>query len=284
MQAFLSFFEPMGSIISVFITFGVAFIIASVITKIINKFIIKRSTFLKADPTNFNFLKNSVRVVIYSTATVLVFLRIPELRNLGSAIFAGAGIFAAIIGFASQKAFSNIISGIFIVLFKPFRVGDIIEVGQDKMGRIEEITLRHTIISDFENKRVIIPNSIISEETITNSDIVDERIRKQILIQVSYESNLDLAMKIIADVCSSHPHCVDARTEEELLLNEPIVPVRVIDFAESGINVKAYIWTRNRLEAFILKSDVLQTIKKKFDANNIEIPYPHRVIIHKNQG
>ena len=103
------------------------------------------------------------------------------MKSLGTALFAGAGILAVIVGFASQKAFANIISGIFILISKPFKMSDIIEFTDGKKGVVEEITLRHTIIKDYENRRIIIPNSIISEETIINSNIQDEKIRKHIV-------------------------------------------------------------------------------------------------------
>ena len=84
---------------------------------------------------------------------------IPSLKNLGTALFAGAGVMAAVKGFASQAAFSNIISGVFVILFKPFRVGDIVQLTNGLKGKVTDITFRHTVIKDYENRRIIIPNS-----------------------------------------------------------------------------------------------------------------------------
>ena len=107
-------------------TFLAAFILSFIFRRLLNLIILKSSERLKADPTNFSFIKNSVSIVIYTVAIIFIFLKIPYLRSLGTALFAGAGIIAVVIGFASQKAFSNIISGIFILIFKPFRVNDVI--------------------------------------------------------------------------------------------------------------------------------------------------------------
>ena len=126
-----------------------------------------------------------------------IFYFTPSLRALGTTIFAGAGIFAAIIGFASQQAFSNIIGGIFIVIFKPFRVGDLIEIGVASKGTVEDITLRHTVIRDFENKRIVIPNSAISSETILNSHLKDGRINRRIEFRVFLDTDIDRAIEII---------------------------------------------------------------------------------------
>ena len=145
--------------------FLIAFILSFILRRFLNLIIVKYAERIKANPTNFSFLKNSVSIIIFSIAIIFIFLKIPYLRSLGAALFAGAGIMVAVIGFASQKAFSNIISGIFILIFKPFRVKDTIEFLDSTKGVVEEITLRHTIIRNYENRRIIIPNGNISDET-----------------------------------------------------------------------------------------------------------------------
>ena len=147
--------------------------------KTLSIFISKYAERLNTDPTNFSFIKNSIGFIIYTSAIIFIFYKIPYLKSLGTALFAGVSIVAIAIGFASQKAFSNLVSGIFILVSKPFKISDVLEFPNGKMGSVEEITLRHTIIKDFENKRIIIPNSIIDNETIINNHIQDEKIRKQ---------------------------------------------------------------------------------------------------------
>ena len=152
-------------------------ILLSRISKLVIERYISRSTkLLKSDPTNFRFLKNSISVIIFIAALLLIIYHFPGGKALAVSLFASAGIFAAIIGFASQEAFSNIVGGLFIVIFKPFRVEDRILVGVDKAGTVEDITLRHTVIRDFNNRRIIIPNSVVSSETVTNSTITDQKI------------------------------------------------------------------------------------------------------------
>ncbi|HRP59952.1 MAG TPA: mechanosensitive ion channel, partial [Vicingus sp.] len=108
----------------IFGTILVAFIVSMIIRKIAQVAINKYSERIKVDPTNYSFLKNSLSFIIFSIAISFIFYKIPFFKSLGAALFAGAGVFAAILGFAAQKAFSNIVSGIFILIFKPFRVGD----------------------------------------------------------------------------------------------------------------------------------------------------------------
>lgn len=259
----------------------IAFIISLVLRKMINIYITRYAKKLNSDPTNFSFIKNSVGFIVYTAAISFIFIKVPFLKTLGSALFAGAGVLALVVGFASQKAFSNIISGIFILIFKPFRITDTIEFKDGQKGIIEEITLRHTIIKDYENRRIIIPNSIISEETIINSNINDARIKKHIIFSISYESDIDLAMQIIRDEIAKHPLTIDKRSEAEKQENKSTVLVRLINLGEYSVDLKAYVWANNNDDAFVLKCDVLKTIKQRFDREGIEIPYPHRTIVYK---
>lgn len=262
-------------------TIAVAFLFSFILRKIAQAAINRYSERIKVDPTNYSFLKNSLSFIIFSIAVFFIFSKIPFFRTLGTALFAGAGVFAAILGFAAQKAFSNIVSGIFILIFKPFRVGDTIEFSTHK-GVVEEITLRHTAIKDYENRRVIVPNSIISEDVIVNSDIIDERIRQPIEFSISYDSNIDKAIEIIQQEAEKHPFIVDHRTKKEIKAGEPKVLVRVISLDDYSVRLKAYVWSIGNDAAFVLKCDLLKSVKETFEKNGIEIPFPYRTIVYKN--
>ena len=265
----------------IFGTILVAFIVSTIIRKIAQVAINKYSERIKVDPTNYSFLKNSLSFIIFSIAISFIFYKIPFFKSLGAALFAGAGVFAAILGFAAQKAFSNIVSGIFILIFKPFRVGDTIEFSGRK-GVVEEITLRHTAIKDYENRRIVVPNSFISEDIITNSDIIDELIRQNIEFSISFDADLNKAIEIIQQEAEKHPLFIDHRTTEAKKANEPKVVVRVIELTDFAVRLKAYVWCFGNDNAFILKCDMLKSVKEQFDKNGIEIPFPYRTIVYKN--
>lgn len=243
----------------------------------------RSSKHLKVDETNYKFFRHFVSGVIYIVGIGLAIFAIPSLRTISVSLFAGAGILAVIIGFASQHAFSNIVSGIFITIFKPFRVGDRITLGVDLRGIVEDINLRHTIIRTFENKRVIIPNSVISDERIENASIEDEKICKYINFGISYDSNIDKAMKIMREEAEKHPNCIDNRTADEKKKKIPKVTVRVIGFSDSSVDLRAWVWAKNPADAFVLGCDLNKSIKEKFDKSKIEIPFPHRTIVYKKK-
>ena len=231
------------------------------------------------DTTQLIFIRNSLNFLVFFIALVIIARTIPQLKDVGTSLLAGAGILAAIIGFASQAAFSNIISGVFIVLFKPLSVGDIIEFKDGLKGTVTEITFRHSVIRDFENKRIIIPNTVISNDTIINSSIEDEKISKHIFFEIAYDADVDLAMQIIKDEIGNHPLCIDNRLPHNSDLDK--VKVIMTEWGQSSIKLRANVWTTGALSAFDLKCDVLYSIKKQFDKEGIEIPYPYQNVVIK---
>lgn len=276
-------FNGYGSAVTIVIILAVTFFIERVIKRLLNTSLKKSSRKIKVEPTKYNFLRHSISTIIYLTGISIAIFTIPQLRTISLSIFAGAGILAVIIGFASQQAFSNIVSGIFIVIFKPFRVGDRVKIGTEISGIVEDITLRHTVIRDWENKRIIIPNSKISEHTIENPDIYDSRICRRIDFGISYDSDIDKAMQIIKEESEKHPDCIDNRTEEEKKDKDPKVRVRVIGFGESSVNLKAWVWAEDAGKAFVMACDLNKSIKERFDKEGIEIPFPYRTVVFKDE-
>lgn len=261
----------------------VAFIFSKILRLIMSKFVKAASSKLNVDPTKYNFLKNAVSFIVFIIAIIAIFQSIPPLRAYGVTLFASAGILAAIVGFASQSAFSNIISGIFIVIFKPFRVGDLINIGELHAGEVEDITLRHTIIKNFENRRIVIPNSIISEQTITNSTLTEDKVCMFVFMGISYDADIDLAIKIIQEEAEKHPFQIDNRTQEDIDKGIPEVIVRLVSFGDSSVNLRASVWAKNPGDGFTMKCDLHKSIKERFDQESIEIPYPHRTIVYKEK-
>jgi len=247
------------------------------------KRIIKRATVeLNTDPTNYQFLRHLINALIYTVGISVAIYMMPELRVLATSLLAGAGVLAVAVGFASQQALSNIISGVFIVVFKPFRIGDRIKIS-DRSGVVEDISLRHTVIRDFENRRIIIPNAHISEEVIINSDYVDDKICKWIDIGISYASNIELAKFIVKDEIINHRLHIDPRTAQQIEDGAELAPVKVVNLGESSVDLRGWAWAKDSPDAFEMGCDLYESIKLRFDIEGIEIPFPHRTLIHKNE-
>lgn len=272
-----------GYILFSAIVMTVAVIVARSIRFIMGRLIRGASTKLKVDPTKYNFLKNAVEFIVYIIALIVLFNSIPTLKSYGAALFAGAGVLAAIVGFASQSAFSNIISGIFIVIFRPFSVGDRVKVGLLYSGDVEDITLRHTVIKDFENRRIVIPNSVINNETIINSTLENEVLCMFIELGLSFDSNLDQALRIMQEEAMKHPDCLDNRTPEEIESGAPQVRVRLVNITETALQLRAGAWAKDPATGFAMKCDLLRSIKLRFDEAGLSLARPQQTVYLKQQ-
>lgn len=258
-------------------------IVGYLANRLMSKIISGSTTIIKNDPTYYKFLRHVLLALVYIVGFSIAIYSVPQLRTLAGSMLAGAGILAVAIGFASQQALSNIISGVFIIIFKPFKINDRLSIKTFE-GVVEDITLRHTVIRSYENKRIVIPNSLISEEVIVNADLGDQRICRWIDFGIGYESDLDLAKQIMVEEITTHPLRVDIRTEEDIANGVPNAVVRVIEIGDSAILIRGWAWAADQASSFELKCDLLEFIKRRFDKEGIDIPYPHRTILMKQQA
>ena len=259
------------------------FILAYIFNRAFTAFIKQSSFELNNDPTNYKFLRHLISALIYIVGFGMAIYTVPSMRTIASTMFAGAGIFALAIGLASQQALSNVVSGVFIIVFKPFRLNDRLKLRENLAGIVEDITLRHTVIRDFENKRIIIPNSVISDEIIINSDFADDKICRWVDMSISYDSDIKKAKVIMQEEVMAHHLHLDPRNPKQIENGDPVVPVRVILLGEYSVNLRAWAWALNSPNAFILGCDLLESIKERFEKEGIEIPFPHRTINLKNE-
>lgn len=262
----------------------VAFVITRILRMLVGRFFKSAAKKLKVDPTRYNFFKNAIDFIVFLGALIFIFISIPAFHTIGTTLLTGAGVLAAILGFASQSAFSNIVSGVFLVIFKPFRVGDRIKIGEKFSGDVEDITLRHTVIVNFENRRVVIPNSVISTEVIINATLTDEKVCMFVEVGISYDADIDKAMELIQQEAKKIHFLLDNRSVEEKNKGEHEVAVRMLGFNDSAVQLRAYAWARSPAEGFELKCELYKKIKQRFDQEKIEIPYPHRTIVYKDKA
>jgi small conductance mechanosensitive channel len=268
-----------GSIIVLTITISIIF--NFIVNRYFKKVLIKAGH----DITGLLFFKHIVSVVIVVVGFSFALVQIPEFKIIGHSLLAGAGLISVVVGIASQQSLSNVISGILIVLFKPFKIKDRITLRGTFSGIVEDINLRQVVIRDFENNRIIIPNSVISSEIIQNSNLKESKCCKFVEIGIGYNSDIDRALEIMKEEVLKHPFHIDNRTREEIKNNIPDPVARVINLGDSSITLRAWAWAENSANAYIMYCDLLLSIKKRFDAEKIEIPFPQRSItINKTQN
>lgn len=269
-----TFWEIMAFVILV--TF-ITWLLSRVIRFLLKKILATRVQ--DEDKLAYLFIRSSVKIVLGLIAIFYIIYTIPVLRNRATLIFSSAGIFAAIIGFAAQSAIANLVAGLFIVIFRPFRIGDYIKLDEQRLGIVTNISLRHTIINNFENKRLIIPNSIISKESILNHSIEDSKVLTFNNFIVGMYADIDLARKVIQEEADKLPHIIDRRTSEEITEGMPKVNVFVINTKESVIHLRAYVWIDGPTNEFANKAILRESVHKRFVKEGVNLPIPLRKIV-----
>lgn len=203
-------------------------------------------------------IRRLVSASIYILGLMLVILQIPPLLNLATVILASAGIASLAIGYAAKDSLANFTAGIFIAIFRPFRVGDWVDFRND-YGRIEDLALRHTVILTKDYRRIIVPNNIMSNEPIINWTIKGAEITWTVDFDLSKASEKERAREIILEEAKSHPK----------VLKDRVIKVLVTDSRYSELNLKLYIDIPGRDVANDIASDIREAVKKRFEAEGI---------------
>lgn len=264
--------------IKIVIILTITFILARIVNRIYKKVIDKSEKQSDEHFTTYKFIGNSISAIIYIVGISFAIWNVPFLKPIAQSLVAGAGILAIAVGFAAQQSLGNIISGFFIVISKPYKINDRISFPDGMSGVVEDIGLRHTVIRNFENQRIIIPNSIISNQLLINSNFEDKKICRFVDIGISYSSDIDLARKIMVEEIENHPLNIDNRTSEDIEKGDPRVSVKVTLLGDSAVNMRAWAWADSPQNGFRMYCDVLESIKKRFDKEGIVIPFPQRTI------
>lgn len=198
--------------------------------------------------------------------TLMVFVVISALGRLGmetASFVAVVGAAGLAIGLALQGSLANFASGVLLVIFKPFKVGDFVDAG-GTAGIVLEIGIFQTEMKTPDNKKIIVPNSSITSGNITNITANPTR-RIDLVVGVSYRDDLDKVRAVLMDI-------LDA---DERVLKDPEPTIGVIELADSSVNFCCRPWVKSS-DWFPTMMALNETIKKRFDAEGICIPFPQR--------
>ena len=188
----------------------------------------------------------------------------PMLAALGAAGF--------VVGFALKDTLGNFASGIMILAYRPFDVGDQIDAANVN-GLVESVSLFATHIRTFDNKMTIVPNNKIWGDIITNATASDPR-RVDMVFGIGYDDDIEMANNTLLSLLQQHP----------LVLREPAPVVKLNELADSSVNFICRPWTKTQ-DYWSVYWDITQSVKETFDQKGISIPYPQRdVHLHKEIG
>ncbi len=220
-------------------------------------------THRRLDVTLFNFLGNIARYAILAITIIFVLNRFGlETTSLVAALGA-AGL---AIGLALQGTLSNVAAGVMLILFRPMKVGDFVEVAGE-MGTVKDISLNYTELASLSNTQIIIPNSEVWGNAITNYSVYDTR-RAEWTFGVSYDADLKAAERIIHDTIMG-----DTRSKSE---PEPFI--QVTNLGDSSVDFLVRVWV-DAADYFAYRADMTRAVKEALDAGGIGIPFPTRTMV-----
>ncbi len=261
MEKILSIISDWAVIYAVKIVGAIAIIvIGRIVVGVLSNMVIRLMRKSDTDETLTKFIGSLVRI------TLLVFVFIAALGTLGVqttsfvAIIGAAGL---AIGFALQGSLSNFAAGVMLIIFRPFKAGDVVEAG-GSTGSVEEVRIFNTIMKTPDNKKVIIPNSKITGDTIVNYSSKDKR-RVDMVFGIGYDDDIRKAKETLEQILAS-----DSR-----ILKDPEPTVAVSELADSSVNfvVRPWVKTEDYWGVFF---DITEKVKLTFDEKGISIPYPQQ--------
>jgi small conductance mechanosensitive channel len=244
-------------LMSVAIILVIGFIIIRILIHLIDKFFNK----VNFDRSVETFLENVARVILWSILIIII------LANLGvdvTGLIAGLGIMGFIVGFALKDTLGNLASGVFILFHKPFKVGDWIKVG-GIVGGVERMGIAACVLKSPDNIKITIPNSKIWGGVIQNFHGNPTRKLFNLEIGISYDSNIDKAIKIITDILK----------KDERVLKDPEPQIVVKSLGDSSVNI-AIRPSMKKEDYWNVYFNTIKNIKEEFDKNGISIPFPQR--------
>lgn len=216
------------------------------------------------DDTLFNFLANIARYAVLAF-TLLIVLNTFGIQT--TSIVAVIGAAGLAIGLALQGTLSNIAAGVMIILFRPFKIGDFVEVS-GKMGTVKDISLNYTELADLSNVQVIVPNSQVWGNIITNYSTNDTR-RAEWTFGVSYGANLKIAEDVIRKTILSDPRA----------LTDPEPFIQVNNLGDFSVDFLVRVWVKSS-DFFAFSTDMKRAVKEALDEAGVEIPFPTRTVIN----
>lgn len=253
--------QEVGLVLGLNIGVAIAiFLVGRWVAQFLRRFVKKSLSKTRIDPTLVAFASNMSYYVI------MAFVLLAILGQLGietTSLIALIGAAGLAVGLALQGSLANFAAGILLIIFRPFRVGDWIEVS-GVSGYVEDLELLTTILRTLDNRTVVIPNSKLTDDNIINYS-TRGILRLDLVVGVAYDSDLKQVKTILRQVLA----------EDERILSQPAPTVGVLELADSSINMAVRPWVKTA-DYVPVSLSVYEAVKIRFDEVGIEIPFPQR--------
>ena len=219
------------------------------------------------DETLIKFLEN---IVYYALMIVVLLTALGKLGVETTSFLAILGAAGLAIGLALKDSLGNFASGVMIIMFKPFKVGDAVTAA-GVTGNVSEVGIFNSVFITADNQKIIVPNGAITSGSITNINAYDTR-RVDLVVCIGYEDDIKKTKEVLNNIVSSH---------EKILIDKGIT-IAVSELADSSVNFVLRVWVKTP-DYWDVKFDLTETIKLRFDEEGISIPFPQQDVHHYNK-
>jgi len=211
--------------------------------------------------TQFVMIERLVLPIVFFLGVTVFFMLFKRLRGVGATFLASAGIYGIVVGFAARSTLSNMIAGIMLAFSQPVRVGDVIMIDKE-YGRIEDITLMYTYLRVWDNRRLVIPNEVMSNEKIVNYSIRDKRIWARINVYLDYSVNFEQVKAVLLDIARNSPY-IDGEDEPGVWLME---------LGDRTLELWVAAWAKDPVDAWMLRCDIREKALIELKKRGIPLP------------
>jgi small conductance mechanosensitive channel len=223
----------------------------------------RRRNLAAVDPgteTRMRMIERLSAVVLFFVAIGLIFwiMDVSALKRVAVGMFASAGVVGVAVGFAAQTTMANLVAGIIIAFVQPIRLADNVKI-DGEYGAVESIGLFYTNIRTWDNRRLVIPNKLLTDQTIRNYTIVDARMPAIVLLRLDYGADVDAVRAMLLEEAHSHP----------LFLPEPQPSVQVTNADDLGVTVRLMAWTSGEADAWTLAVQVRENVARRLAASDV---------------
>lgn len=245
---------------------GLSLFVKRYFSRYVRRFVIRKKA---GSEGIYRLLQKIIIVIIFIVALyVSLYSVFPQAGSALASTLVAAGFLSVVIGLAAQKTLENLFAGFSIAISKPFKLGDAVVI-RGEYGGIEDITLRQTIMRTWDNRRLVIPNSVLDNDVVINYSMKDPKKLYNITVGVTYDTDVEKVAKIMVD---------EARRHKDVLKElDPIF--QVLDFSEGAITLRLLFMSKDQPTAFNAAVDIRRSIKRRFDKAHIRFSAPARYVV-----
>ena len=236
------------------------------------RLVVERDHDNRLDRMSIGFLSKVASAFVWIIILMLYAHMIPALDKLATALLASVSVASVVFGLAAQSTLSNFVAGFSLIFYRPFRLGDKLAInapGGVETGIVEDVSLGYTILKTYDNRRVILSNSSISSTIMINLSAKELRTMAMIPLSIRYDSDIGAARALILEIAEGLPEI------------EEVVSCPLVNLGASSVDFSLRVWCADSGVAAGVRNEVLEAVKKRFDAEGIEIPYAYQNVLIK---